>query len=352
MQKFVAWFYVAQLAVLVAACSAAQPVGPPGVVPPDANVALVPDAPDAGALPVADADADTDAAQPTSPSCAGSYGSPAEVPVAEPALVEASGLAASKRNPGVLWSHNDSGDSARIFAIGETGAALGELSLPGVTAVDFEDIATAACPDASGPCIWIADLGNNLLTRTNLAVYAVPEPAVSKAAPLGRAVASKVWKFPVAYPPGVAINVEALLVAPDASAVWVFEKVDAASARIFSAQGPFVNGATLSFAAKGTLFSPGLPVTNGRMITGGDFHPSGSRVLLRVYTGVFEYRLSPGQTPADLDAAQRVLVTYGPLSEKQGEAVTYDASGMGIWTISEDPAAKLTQPLHHFSCAP
>ncbi len=344
---------MASCGLVLAACSPAygDGVGAPPSLAADAAAAAPPDAaPELGADSEA---ANADGAVLPSPQlCAGSYGSIQEVPTSQPALVEASGVAVSKRNPGVLWAHNDSGDSARVFALGDDGSALGELSLPGVTARDFEDIETAACPDGSGPCVWIADLGNNALSRTDLAIYAVPEPPVSKAAPLGKAVASKVWSFPVSYAPQVAIDVEALLVAPDGSAIWVFEKVDAATARIFTAKGPFIDAVPLVLTAHGTVSSPGIAISKGRMITGADIHPSGTRVLLRVYTGVFEYRLSPGQTPADLDAASRVLVTFGPLSEKQGEAVSYDASGLGIWTISEDPAAKVTQPLHHFSCLP
>ncbi len=41
-------------------------------------------------------------------------------------LVEASGLAASRLNPGVLYSHNDKGeDFARIFAFLENGERIG-----------------------------------------------------------------------------------------------------------------------------------------------------------------------------------------------------------------------------------
>jgi Zn-finger nucleic acid-binding protein len=37
-------------------------------------------------------------------------------------LKETSGLAASAKNPGELWLHNDSGDTARVFAIDQSGA--------------------------------------------------------------------------------------------------------------------------------------------------------------------------------------------------------------------------------------
>ncbi len=284
-------------------------------------------------------------------SCAGTYSPPTEIPVAEPALLEASGIVSSRRNPGVLWLHNDSGDTARLFAVGVDGAALGVLDLPGVEAHDFEDIAAAPCPDGSGPCLWVADLGNNDLKRDDLALLAVAEPAVDAKVPFGAATASKVWRFPVAYPKGVAINAEAIVVAPDGSAVWAFEKVDAPTARIFGAKTPLSESTPTVLEQVGSVLAPGVAVKNGVMITGADLHPSGGRLLVRVYTGVYEYRLAPGQWPAHLDQAERVTIALGPLSEKQGEAIAYDEAGTGVWTISEDPSLKATQPLHHYACA-
>ena len=39
-------------------------------------------------------------------------------------IVESSGIIKSKKYPGVFWTHNDSGDSARIFAITEDGKII------------------------------------------------------------------------------------------------------------------------------------------------------------------------------------------------------------------------------------
>ncbi len=43
------------------------------------------------------------------------------------AINEASGLAASRRNDGVLYTHNDSGDTGRVFAITTQGFTVGIL---------------------------------------------------------------------------------------------------------------------------------------------------------------------------------------------------------------------------------
>ena len=38
-------------------------------------------------------------------------------PAMLPEIPEASGLAISRRNPGIIWSHNDSGHATELFAL-------------------------------------------------------------------------------------------------------------------------------------------------------------------------------------------------------------------------------------------
>ncbi len=49
--------------------------------------------------------------------------------VEENSLDESSGLVQSRQYDKVLWDHNDSGDLARIFAMHENGAAIGNICL-------------------------------------------------------------------------------------------------------------------------------------------------------------------------------------------------------------------------------
>ena len=43
---------------------------------------------------------------------------------------EASGLAVSRRQPGLLWTHNDSGHDTELFAVDSSGAVQGRVRLP------------------------------------------------------------------------------------------------------------------------------------------------------------------------------------------------------------------------------
>ncbi|RYG35321.1 hypothetical protein EON81_13065 [bacterium] len=107
------------------------------------------------------------------------------------AIDEGSGIVASRRYPGVFWTHNDSGDSARFFAIRADGTAVmpkkynrkedaGAAAPPpspfeGIKVevaqnIDWEDIAY------DGETLYLADTGNNANARRDLGVYAVQEP--------------------------------------------------------------------------------------------------------------------------------------------------------------------------------
>jgi hypothetical protein len=81
-------------------------------------------------------------------------------------ITESSGVVPSHRGK-AFWTHND-GDN-KIFAITREGRSLGKWNVNAHTE-DFEDIAW------SPGRLYIADIGNNLLTRSNVFVYAVPEP--------------------------------------------------------------------------------------------------------------------------------------------------------------------------------
>ncbi len=98
------------------------------------------------------------------------------------AAKEISGLVRSRKQPGIYWFINDSGDAPRVYAVDDRGQmrthSEGE-SQPGVRVAgavnrDWEDIAV----DDSGNLI-VADVGNNRNQRRDLTLYVVPEPEVS-----------------------------------------------------------------------------------------------------------------------------------------------------------------------------
>jgi hypothetical protein len=55
-------------------------------------------------------------------------------------------MVVSRLNPDTLWVHNDSGDSARLFALSLTGAHKRSFSLPTSKHVDWVDISLGPGP--------------------------------------------------------------------------------------------------------------------------------------------------------------------------------------------------------------
>lgn len=96
---------------------------------------------------------------------------------------ESSGIVKSRQFENVYWTHNDSGDEARIFAITRDGKSIQTawakendqpyegIPIADAVNIDWEDIAT----DDMGNLI-IAACGNNDNARRDLALYIIPEP--------------------------------------------------------------------------------------------------------------------------------------------------------------------------------
>lgn len=250
-------------------------------------------------------------------------------------LIEVSGVVASPTTADLLWVHNDSGDDAALYAMGTDGRARGRISLPFAVA-DLEDIAVASCPDRTGPCLYLGDTGNNTGDRADTAVFIVREPVPGDdGAFTADATATLVARVEANAAAGLpaGLDVEAIVVLPDASALLLFEKVDGPSARVFARRAPFDDDGG-AFVVVGSIGTESPSIEFGRMVTGADLHPSGRALIVRTYTGLFEHRVDDAAAWLSLGDVQLTTVTFGPFSEPQGEAVAFDVGGH-ILTISE-----------------
>ena len=91
-----------------------------------------------------------------------------------PLLTEASGIAASRPYPGVLWTHNDSGDPARVFALNAHGEHLGIYTIAGASNRDWEDIATGPGPEPGRSYLYIGEIGDNSAVYVTKYIYRLP----------------------------------------------------------------------------------------------------------------------------------------------------------------------------------
>jgi hypothetical protein len=243
--------------------------------------------------------------------------------LADPSLNEASGLAASRNQLGVFWSHNDSGDFARLYALNLDGTALGTWTLPVGIPYDCESLAIGPAPDAPGDHIFLADIGNNGLVREKLMVYRISEPALAEAGQQNLPVL-RVDSFEVYFPAGIAEDVEAFAVDPvDGSFLFFTKRYSPLSFFLF-APAP-IPGKRVNLIEVGTL-----PI---RMVTGADISVHGEMLVLRTYEEVLIFKRGDGESWPE--ALSRPACPAPLAWEHQGEAIAFLPDGSGYVTVSE-----------------
>lgn len=127
---------------------------------------------------------------------------------------ESSGMAPVSGDSALFWTHNDSGNEARLYAVDSTGRVLGRVRVRGATNTDWEAIAAGPCPE--GRCLYIADVGDNGAKRSVVTLWRVAEPRVRD---VNSATATRLV-FRLADGPQ---DIEAIYVAADTS-VWLISK--------------------------------------------------------------------------------------------------------------------------------
>jgi hypothetical protein len=306
-----------------------------GAPPPDAHP---PTGGSGGFAEAGDLDVLDDASDPSCSACS-AYGDVMQLGAIPSRVGELSGLAASRLHPGILYAHNDSGDSARVFALSDAASLQAELDLVNAVATDWEDIDVAPC--AAGSCIYVGDIGDNDLKRTQYAVYRVTEP---DALPTdGSSLPVPYERFPFVYPDGVH-NSETLLVHPATGRIFVVTKVANVQGTVYELPLPLQPGQVATMVK---VTNAPLPALAG-LITGGSFHPCANRLLLRTYFALYELSDLLDSRPEAVFAAAPMAVPVA--MEAQGEAVTYAANGRGYFTASETPAGSPSSQLSFVSC--
>ena len=244
--------------------------------------------------------------------------------VSAPVASELSGLVLSRSQRGVLWTHNDSGDSARLLAVSPRGRLLANLRVPGAEHVDWEAVATGP---AAGPrdAIYIGDIGDNAAERSTVVVYRVAEPGLARGAPGATASARRLT---LRYPDG-AHDAEALLVDPSTGALVVVTKDFGGAAGVYVAARP-------SPAAVTTMRRAGtVRLGGGQAVTAGDASANGRVIVLRSYDAAFAWTRRRGQTIASAMRRRRCRARAGLLAEGQGEALALTRDGRAFFTVPE-----------------
>lgn len=249
-------------------------------------------------------------------------------------LNESSGLAASRRHPGVLWSHNDSGGGPWLYAFDRAGKSLGRWRVPGAQSSDWEDIALGPGPKKDSSYLYIGDIGDNNSGRKFITVYRVPEPD-NPSARAGMTAAAEAIRLEYPDRPH---DAEALLIHPRSGDLYIVTKARGRDGEttVYKAAAPL---STRSRTRLKRVAALSLPNTNvftlliGR-ITGGDMSPDGTRVALCDYLGAWEAELPAGARNFDAVWTSKWRdIDIG--KRPQGEAIAYRHDGGALLATSE-----------------
>ena len=250
--------------------------------------------------------------------------------IQSPFITEASGIAASRKNPGVLWVHNDNGPSS-VFALTPEGKLLGVYNLSGARVNNWEDIAIGPGPDPNFDYLYIGDIGDNRAKRKHIVIYRVREPRVDANQTPANVAMNGVEEINLEYPDGPR-DAETLMVDPFTKDIYIISKEFVS--RVYRAAYPqsTAGKTTLEYVAK-------LPWGTA---TGGDISPDGQMIIVRNYFSASVW-MRPKQGPL-WRAFDNSECKVPIILEQQGEAICFDANGSGYYTTSEHKH----QPIYYF----
>jgi hypothetical protein len=255
-------------------------------------------------------------------------------------VLESSGLVASRAHPGVFWTHSDSGDVPRIFAVRADGSLVREVAVQGASAVDWEDIAT----DDAGN-LWIADCGNNKNKRRDLVVYRVPEPSPDGAA--GAVVDLAVhFRFPDqdAFPDPARKNfdAEALVFARGELLLLTKHRSDTRSTLYrFPRLEPAPLDAPVTLERISDIDVGGAGREFGGRVTGADATPDGARLAVLTYHAILLFDRPPEGD--DYLASPPKVIGLDALAAKQCEGIAWDGEAL-VFTNEEREVHRIANP--------
>ena len=247
---------------------------------------------------------------------------------------ESSGLAVSKCQKDVFWTHNDSGDGPFLYAFDSSGKRLGTWRLSRTRNIDWEDMATVKAGD--GTCyLYVGEIGDNDRKRDVHAIYRMVEPVVSGDA----ASSSKKDPLPIdTYEvlkfryPNARHNAEALLVHPANHDIYVITKSLDGASHVFALKPNFDVTDVQDGSPVAEISLPAIPKG---FVTGGDISPDGKRVVLCDYFTGFELIL-PNEAKRFDDIWVQKLIAFDLGPREIGESIAYAEDENTVWATTEN----------------
>ena len=239
-------------------------------------------------------------------------------------LSELSGLVASHKHPGMLWTHNDSGNGAEIFLVDTTLNLKLTCILPAYNR-DWEDIAVGPGPDPAKSYVYVGDIGDNDAVYPLKYIYRFEEPDLT---PNKIAKITSLDTITFRLADGKKDS-ESLMIDPKNKSLYLVSKREKP---VYLYELPFPQSTTDTLVAQKKI---SLPITQ---IVSAGVSSKGDEILMKNYEHIYYWKVKQGETIEKALARIPNEVDYDP--EPQGEAITWAANGSGFYTISERTLGK------------
>jgi len=263
-------------------------------------------------------------------------------------VMEASGLQASHSYAGDFFVHNDEGEPV-LYAIDESGADLGSISIVPAKNRDWEDITSV--PVGAERWIVVGDIGDNMAKRSSVKLYFAEEPRAGK---FDRYSGQQLLKhaLTLTYPDGPR-DCEAMAYDPVDQQILLLSKRDKPP-RLYAVDLETAltgHHAELKYLGEMTKLRP--PTSRDRFQFGGrtdfisqptgmDISPDGSEIAIITYRSLYRFQRESGE--AWLDVLRKApLEVVGPPAV-QNEAISYSVDGKSVYVTTE----KKPTPLFRF----
>jgi len=248
--------------------------------------------------------------------------------VSDVEIGESSGLVASRTMPGFFWTHNDSGDSPRLFLLDGKGKTAAAFRVNDTEAVDWEDISHFRHKGKDH--LLVADVGNNARRRSQVQLYLIEEPVVPKNdqdKPFAGKVSTN-QTIRVQYEDG-ARNCESVAWDPLTRNVLLVTK-QLREAFVYKVVIPKKYDGRILVAKR----IGSMPIS---LATAMDISPDGKRMIVVGYLNGFEYLRKEGASWETVIATPPQVVKLP--RRRQGEAVCYAVHSGAIYLTSEGRGA-------------
>lgn len=261
------------------------------------------------------------------------------------AIDEMSGIVKSRRFKDTYWVQNDSGDSARFFAIQRSGnliqlptrAAYFGIEVKDATNIDWEDITI------DGDTLYLCDTGNNLNMRKDLTVYAVKEPDPKKMKSVS--IASRIpVSFPdqTEFPPSKMWNFDCEAVAAHKGKLYFVSKWRVSAREPGNGASIYVLDKPRKDGESNVLRKLDTNANLSGWVTGADISPDGKKIAVLVQApkaGVWIFDMTKGDK-----ILSHPLGYVSFTGAKQCEAICWDSANQLLITNEQRDIFELAVP--------